>query len=139
MSSWSGPPLPTGTLTFLFTDVEGSSGPWEQHPQLMRAAMARHDALLTKVFDLIGHASGAQRPHLSLVRWYKARHGGRSRQTRRRGRSRPHAVAVDLPGGEPRAHHKCEGCPTDEGDACPARRLGWLQCRRAGPGMLVWL
>jgi class 3 adenylate cyclase len=51
MSTWSGPELPTGTLTFLFTDVEGSSGPWETQPQAMRAAMARHDALLTQVFE----------------------------------------------------------------------------------------
>src|SRR5215472_15005149 len=51
MPAWSGPELPTGTLTFLFTDVEESSGPWETQPQLMRAAMARHDALLTRVFE----------------------------------------------------------------------------------------
>jgi class 3 adenylate cyclase len=51
MSAWSSPKLPTGTLTFLFTDVEGSSGPWETHPKAMRAAMARHDALLTQVFE----------------------------------------------------------------------------------------
>jgi predicted ATPase/class 3 adenylate cyclase len=50
MSTWSGPELPTGTLTFLFTDVEGSSGPWETNPAAMRAVMARHDALLTQVF-----------------------------------------------------------------------------------------
>jgi hypothetical protein len=50
MSTWSSPALPTGTLTFLFTDAEGSSEPQESHPQLMRAAMARHDALLTQVF-----------------------------------------------------------------------------------------
>jgi predicted ATPase/class 3 adenylate cyclase len=51
MSTWSGPNLPTGTLTFLFTDVEGSSEPWETQPQAMRQAMARHDALLTAVFE----------------------------------------------------------------------------------------
>jgi class 3 adenylate cyclase len=51
MSTWSGPPLPTGTLTLLFTDVEGSTRVWETQPQLMSAAMARHDALLTKVFE----------------------------------------------------------------------------------------
>jgi hypothetical protein len=39
-------PLPTGTLTFLFTDIEGSTQLWEQHPQAMPAALARHDALL---------------------------------------------------------------------------------------------
>jgi predicted ATPase/class 3 adenylate cyclase len=51
MNTWSGPALPTGTLTFLFTDVEGSTRLWEAHPQAMRAAMARHDELLTAVFE----------------------------------------------------------------------------------------
>ncbi len=39
--------LPTGTITFLFTDVEGSTRLGEAYPQAMRAVMARHDALLT--------------------------------------------------------------------------------------------
>ena len=39
-------PLPSGTVTFLFTDIEGSTQRWEQHPQRMRAALARHDAIL---------------------------------------------------------------------------------------------
>src|SRR6476646_9568029 len=39
------PELPTGTVTFLFTDVEGSTRLWEEHPEAMRAALARHDAL----------------------------------------------------------------------------------------------
>ena len=38
--------LPTGTVTFLYTDIEGSTARWEQQPQAMRAAVARHDALL---------------------------------------------------------------------------------------------
>lgn len=50
ISIWSGPALPTGTLTFLFTDVEGSTRLWEAHPQAMRGVMARHDALLTQAF-----------------------------------------------------------------------------------------
>ena len=37
--------LPSGTVTFLFTDVEGSTALWEQAPEAMRAALARHDAL----------------------------------------------------------------------------------------------
>jgi class 3 adenylate cyclase len=39
-------PLPTGTVTFLFTDIEGSTRLWKQHPQAMGEALARHDALL---------------------------------------------------------------------------------------------
>ena len=33
--------LPGGTLTFLFTDIEGSTRLWEQQPDAMRAALAR--------------------------------------------------------------------------------------------------
>ncbi len=36
----------TGTVTFLFTDVEGSTRLWEQAPDAMRQAMARHDTLI---------------------------------------------------------------------------------------------
>src|SRR5262245_48774846 len=38
--------LPTGTVTFLFTAVEGSTRLWERHPDQMRAALAEHDALI---------------------------------------------------------------------------------------------
>ncbi len=38
--------LPSGTITFLFTDIEGSTSRWEQQPERMRAALARHDALI---------------------------------------------------------------------------------------------
>jgi predicted ATPase/class 3 adenylate cyclase len=34
------------TLTFLFTDLEGSTRLWEDHPEAMRDALARHDDLL---------------------------------------------------------------------------------------------
>ena len=40
------PDLPTGTVTFLFTDLEGSTRLWEEHPDAMQGALARHDALL---------------------------------------------------------------------------------------------
>ena len=36
----------TGTVTFLFTDIEGSTQLWEQEPEQMRPALARHDALV---------------------------------------------------------------------------------------------
>jgi predicted ATPase/class 3 adenylate cyclase len=38
--------LPTGTVTFLFTDLEGSTRLWEEHPDAMRSALARHDEIL---------------------------------------------------------------------------------------------
>jgi len=43
--------LPTGTVTFLFTDIEGSTKLWEQHPDAMRSALARHDALLRQTIE----------------------------------------------------------------------------------------
>jgi class 3 adenylate cyclase len=38
--------LPTGIVTFVFTDIEGSTRLWEQCSQVMPAVLARHDALL---------------------------------------------------------------------------------------------
>ena len=38
--------LPSGTVTFLFTDIEGSTQLWEKHPEEMRAALAQHDVIL---------------------------------------------------------------------------------------------
>src|SRR5215212_8326355 len=38
--------LPVGTVTFLFTDIEGSTRLHEALPEAYRLALARHDALL---------------------------------------------------------------------------------------------
>ena len=43
--------LPTGTVTFLFTDIEGSTQLWEQRPEAMQAALTRHDALLRQAIE----------------------------------------------------------------------------------------
>lgn len=40
---------PAGTVTFLFTDIEGSSALWETHPEKMRTAMQRHDVLAAQI------------------------------------------------------------------------------------------
>jgi class 3 adenylate cyclase len=40
-----------GVVTFLFTDIEGSSQLWEREPERMQGALARHDALLRKAVD----------------------------------------------------------------------------------------
>lgn len=42
---------PTGTITFLFTDVERSARFWEQSPDAMRAALTRHDALAADLVE----------------------------------------------------------------------------------------
>ena len=44
--------LPTGTMTFLFTDLEGSTRLWEQHGEAMQAALARHDEILYRAVEL---------------------------------------------------------------------------------------
>src|SRR5690348_14034231 len=38
--------LPTGTVTFLFSDIEGSTKRWEAHRDAMKAAVARHDEIV---------------------------------------------------------------------------------------------
>jgi predicted ATPase/class 3 adenylate cyclase len=44
-TSSADPTLLTGTVTFLFTDIEGSSQLWEGAPDRMRPALARHDEI----------------------------------------------------------------------------------------------
>jgi predicted ATPase/class 3 adenylate cyclase len=56
--------LPTGTVTFLFTDIEGSTRMWERDPRGMQTALARHDDILRGaiearegyVFKMVGDA-----------------------------------------------------------------------------------
>jgi predicted ATPase/class 3 adenylate cyclase len=45
---------PSGTVTFLFTDVEGSTRLWESAPSVMGAAMARHDELVRAEIEAHG-------------------------------------------------------------------------------------
>src|SRR5829696_4189902 len=48
--------LPSGTVTFLFTDIEGSTTRWEHQPEEMRDALARHDALIrAAIVEYGGH------------------------------------------------------------------------------------
>jgi class 3 adenylate cyclase len=45
---------PTGTLTFLFTDIEGSTRLWEQDSSAMQLALARHDEILSSAIESNG-------------------------------------------------------------------------------------
>lgn len=68
--------LPTGVVTFLFTDIESSSRLWERAPDEMREALAQHDALCREtiathrgvVFKTVGDAVYAafERPNDAL-------------------------------------------------------------------------
>lgn len=46
--------LPTGTVTFLFTDIEGSTVRWESAPEQMRSALARHDTIMREAIAQSG-------------------------------------------------------------------------------------
>jgi class 3 adenylate cyclase len=46
--------VPSGTVTFLFSDVEGSTRLWEQHPHAMGLALARHDEILRSSIEAHG-------------------------------------------------------------------------------------
>ena len=43
--------MPSGSVTFLFTDIEGSTQRWESDPVAMRHALAEHDAVLRSVIE----------------------------------------------------------------------------------------
>jgi predicted ATPase/class 3 adenylate cyclase len=48
------PDLPSGTVTFLFTDIEGSTALWEQDQAAMASAVARHLTILRGATDKYG-------------------------------------------------------------------------------------
>jgi len=50
----STPPLPSGTLTFLLTDIEGSTRLWQGAPDAMQIALARHDVILRQGIERHG-------------------------------------------------------------------------------------
>src|SRR5215217_467134 len=50
------PSLPTGTVTFLFTDIEGSTELAQQYPDALPALLARHNAIL---YQAIGAHKGS--------------------------------------------------------------------------------
>jgi hypothetical protein len=45
---------PSGVVTFLFTDVEGSTRRWEANADGMRAALAAHDEVLREAIEALG-------------------------------------------------------------------------------------
>ena len=49
--------FPNGTVTFLFTNIEGSTQLWEKHPEAMRAALKRHDFLVRDAIENLDKSS----------------------------------------------------------------------------------
>src|SRR6202165_170536 len=43
--------LPSGTVTFLFTDIEGSTRLWETQHAAMQKALAHHDAIMRNAIE----------------------------------------------------------------------------------------
>jgi predicted ATPase/class 3 adenylate cyclase len=43
--------LPSGTVTFLFTDIEDSTTLWEEFPEAMKSALAKHDSILKETIE----------------------------------------------------------------------------------------
>lgn len=43
---------PPGTVTFLFTHVEGSTRLWQECPEEMSVALARHDEILREAIEV---------------------------------------------------------------------------------------
>jgi class 3 adenylate cyclase len=42
---------PTGTVTFLSTDIEGSTKMWERYPEAMQRALVRHDEIVRSAIE----------------------------------------------------------------------------------------
>jgi hypothetical protein len=63
--------LPTDTVTFLFTDIEGSSRLRKRHPEVMEPAHRRHDSLAAAILPQHGGALVKHRGR------YRTRRGSR--------------------------------------------------------------
>ena len=58
--------LPSGTVTFLLTDIVSSSTHWEVAPDQMRQALATHDQI---VADILGRNDGMLFKHTGDGNW----------------------------------------------------------------------
>ena len=65
--------LPTGTVTFLFTDIEGSTHLWQEKPEAMVISHARHDEILREAIEsnhgYIFQIAGDSFKRLFIMRW----------------------------------------------------------------------
>ena len=60
--------VPSGTVTFVFTDIEGSTARWDRHASAMASALRRHDDLLRAAIVRTTGSGSRSRP----TRWFTA-------------------------------------------------------------------
>ncbi len=67
---------PTGTVTFMFTDVEGSTKMWERSPHAIHRSLSRHDEILREAIESVAVTSSrlwvtpsVVPSQLPLMRW----------------------------------------------------------------------
>ena len=67
--------FPSGTVTFLFTDIEDSTRLWQEHPEEMSHAHALHDKILHEameanngyVFQIVGDSFSVAFHNVKMV------------------------------------------------------------------------
>jgi predicted ATPase/class 3 adenylate cyclase len=132
------PDLPSGTVTFLFTDIEGSTALWERDRQAMAAAAKRHIALLRTaieahegvLFKVVGDAVQAAFPTAPQAVAASVE-GQRALLTEDWGKIGPLTVRMAL--------HAGEAVPDNRGDylAAPLNRLSRLLSTGYGGQILL--
>ena len=62
-------PLPEGVVTFLLTDIEGSTRLWDTDPEAMAVALATHEHVIAEIVDGAGGwlATGTRRGRLDAL------------------------------------------------------------------------
>ena len=149
---------PSGVVTFLFTDVEGSTRLWAAHTAVMERALARHDELLRAaiddahgyVFSIAGDSFGAAfaAPEAAVAaacaaqialhreQWMGLPDGLRVRMGLHLGTTQERAGNYFGPDGEPRRPRDVGGVgrpdPLHRG-GCRMRRRTHLAAGRAPP------
>ena len=61
---------PTGTVSFLLTDIEASTRLWEDYPEQMAVALARHDAIVrSAITERRGYVFGTSGDGFNAAFW----------------------------------------------------------------------
>jgi class 3 adenylate cyclase len=121
--------MPTGTVTFLLTDVEGSMRGWETAPQRMRDAIARQfDILATSIEAHEGYRPAEQGEGDSVVGAFE-----RAPDAVRAAVDAQRALLGALDGVF--RVRPCVAPVTTRGPRHPGRSLPLVRTRRPGPGV----